>query len=127
MIQIVAAVVLALHGLIHLIGFVTPWRIAALQGFTYRTTALNGALEIGDPGVRLIGLVWLGLAIGFVAAGYGIWRGEPWALALTVILAIVSLVVCILGLPEAFAGIAINIVILGAVAYAAILRPRRSA
>ena len=127
MIQIVAAVVLALHGLIHLIGFVTPWRIAALQGFTYRTTALNGALEIGDPGVRLIGLVWLGLAIGFVAAGYGIWRGEPWALALTVILAIVSLAVCILGLPEAFAGIAINIVILGAVAYAAILRPRRSA
>lgn len=123
MIQTVAAVLLALHGIIHLIGFVTPWRIATLQGFTYRTTALNGALEIGDSGARLIGLVWLALAIGFVAAGYGVWRGEPWALALTGVLAVVSLVVCVLGLPEAFAGIAINVVILGAVGYVAFIRP----
>ena len=123
----IAASLLAGHGLIHLIGFVTPWRIAAIEGFTYRTTALNGALEIGDSGVRLVGLVWLGLAVGFAAAGYGIWRGEPWALALTGVLAIVSLVVCVLGLPEAIAGVAINMAILGAVAYGAILRPRRSA
>ena len=57
MIQTVAAALLALHGIIHLIGFVTPWRIATLQGFTYRTTALNGTLEVGDSGARLIGLV----------------------------------------------------------------------
>ncbi len=31
MIQTVAAVLLAIHGIIHLIGFVTPWRIATLQ------------------------------------------------------------------------------------------------
>jgi len=123
MTQIVAAVLLALHGVIHLIGFVTPWRIATLQGFTYQTTVLNGALEVGGSGARLIGLVWLALAIGFVAAGYGVWRGEPWALALTGILAAVSLVVCILGLPEAFAGIAINVIVLGVVAYIAFLRP----
>ncbi len=123
MIQTIAAVLLALHGSIHLIGFVTPWRIAALEGFTYKTTALNGALEVGDSGARLIGLVWLALAIGFVAAGYGVWRGEPWALALTGVLAAVSLVVCVLGLPEAFAGIAINVVILVGVAYVAFIRP----
>ena len=123
MIQTIAAVLLALHGIIHLIGFVTPWRIATLQGFTYKTTALNGALEVGDSGARLIGLVWLALAIGFVAAGYGVWRGEPWALALTGVLAAVSLVVCVLGLPEAFAGIAINVVILVGVAYVAFIRP----
>jgi hypothetical protein len=123
MIQTVAAVLLALHGVIHLIGFVTPWRIATLQGFTYRTTALNGALEIGDSGARLIGLVWLALAIGFVAADYGVWRGESWALGLTGVLAGVSLVLCVLGLPEAFAGIAINVIVLGVVAYVAFLRP----
>jgi len=123
MIQTLAAVLLALHGLVHLIGFVTPWRIATLEGFTYRTTALNGALEIGDTGARLIGLVWLGVAIGFVTAGYGVSRGKPWALAATGVLAIVSLVLCVLGLPEAFAGVAINVVILGAVAYIAFLRP----
>lgn len=80
-------------------------------------------MEIGDSGARLIGLVWLALTVGFVIAGYGVWRGEPWALGLTGVLAIASLVVCVLGLPEAVAGIAINVVILGAVAYVALLRP----
>ena len=56
MIQTIVAVLLALHGVIHLIGFVTPWRIATLEGFAYRTTVFNGALDIGDIGVRVIGL-----------------------------------------------------------------------
>ncbi len=122
MIRIVAAGLLAIHGLIHLIGFVTPWRIATLEGFPYRTTALNSTLEIGEFGGRFVGLVWLALAIGFVVAGYGVWRRQPWALALTGILAVVSLLVCVLGLPDAAPGIAINVVIVGGVAYAAFLR-----
>src|SRR5450759_745041 len=36
MIRRIAAVLLALHGVIHLIGFVVPWRIATLEGFVYR-------------------------------------------------------------------------------------------
>jgi hypothetical protein len=43
MIRILSAVVLALHGVIHVIGFMSPWRIATLEGFAYRTTVLNGA------------------------------------------------------------------------------------
>ncbi len=115
------------HGFIHLIGFVTPWRIAVLEGFSYRTSVLGGAHDVGDFGVRLIGLVWLGLAVGFATAAHGVWRGEPWARSLAGVLAIVSLVVCTLGLPETFAGIAINVGILGAVVYVGILRPRRPA
>ena len=61
--------------------------------------------------------MWLGLTIGFLAAGYGVWRHEPWAVGLTGVLAIVSLTVCLLGLPEAAAGVAINVVILAAVGY----------
>ncbi len=118
----VAAILLALHGVIHLIGFVTPWQIASLEGFAYRTTLLNGALDVGDAGVRVVGLVWLGLTVGFLAAGYGVWRGERWALGLTVVLAVVSLVVCLLGLPETFAGVAINVVILALVAYVMFVR-----
>ena len=122
MIQTIAAVLLALHGVIHLIGFVVPWRIAALEGFAYRTTAFNGAWEVGDAGVRLIGLVWLGLAIGFVVAGYGIWRRGPWAVGLTGVLAILSLIVCVVGLPETVAGLVINGVILTVVGYIAFLK-----
>jgi hypothetical protein len=124
MIRRIAAILLALHGVIHLIGFVTPWRIATLEGFAYRTTVFNGALDVGDAGARVIGLVWLGLTFGFVAAGYGIWRRTRWAVGLTVVLAVVSLVVCLLGIPEAGAGVAIDVVILAAVAYLVFVRDR---
>jgi hypothetical protein len=124
MIRRIAAVLLALHGVIHLIGFVTPWRIATLEGFAYRTTVLSGALDVGDVGARIIGLVWLGLTFGFLAAAYGIWRRTRWAVGLTGVLAIVSLVVCLLGLPEAGTGIPIDGVILAAVAYLVFVRDR---
>jgi hypothetical protein len=119
MIRTIAAVLLALHGVIHLIGFVVPWRIATLEGFGYRTSVVNGALDVGDVGVRVIGLVWLGLTVGFLAAGYGVWRGKPWAVGLAGVLAIVSLIVCVVGLPETAAGVAIDVAILAAVGYLA--------
>ena len=67
LIQTVAAVLLALRGVIHLIGFVVLWRIATIQGYPLRTTAL----ELGDLSGRFVGLVRLVLAMGFVAAGSG--------------------------------------------------------
>ena len=115
----IAAVVLALHGVIHLIGFVSPWRIASLEGFAYRTTVLGGAQDVGDVGVRLIGLVWLGLTFGFLAAGYAVWRRKLWAVGLTGVLAVVSLIVCVAGLPETAAGVAVDVVLLAAVSYVA--------
>ncbi len=121
-----AAVVVALHGVIHLIGFVVPWRLATIEGFSVTTRALNGSLPVGDTGARLIGLVWLALAVGFVVAALAIRRGRPWALPTTAGMAAVSLVVCVLGLPEAAAGIAIDLAILGAAAYLAFLRPAGS-
>ncbi len=119
-----AAILLALHGIVHFIGFVTPWRLATLEGFTYRTTVLNGAWDIGDAGIQAVGLVWLGVTFGFLVAGYGVWRGERWAVGLTGALAIVSLIVCVLGLPEAVAGVVIDGVILAAVAYLRFVRDR---
>lgn len=120
MIQLLVALGLAAHGLIHLIGFVVPWRLATLPDYPYRTTVLNGTLQVGDAGVRLLGLGWLGLAVGFVVAAVGVAQGTPWALPLVAALALVSLGFCILGLPEAAAGIVVNVVILGAVALIAL-------
>ena len=117
------AAVVAMHGLIHLIGFVVPWGIAHVGGFSYRTSALIGAIALGDAGARAVGIIWLACAIGFVIAAVGIWRGDAWALPLTAALAVLSIVVCVLGLPEAIAGIVVNAVILGAVTVAAFAYP----
>jgi hypothetical protein len=120
LVQVAFSVVLALHGLIHLIGFLVPWRLATVDGFPYRSTVLNGSMEMGDVGVRALGVVWLLLAVGFVVAAFGVWRGESWALLLTAGLSVISLAVCIVGLPEASAGIAVNFVILGVSGYLAV-------
>jgi hypothetical protein len=119
MLQALAAGALALHGVIHLIGFVVPWRLAQVEGFPYRASALNGAVQLGDAGARLVGVAWLGLAVGFLVAGFATWRGAPWAGAVTGGLAIASIAVCALGLPEATTGIVVNVTILGVLALAA--------
>jgi hypothetical protein len=114
--RLLAAALLAAHGFIHVIGFVVPWRIAQVEGFAYRTTALGGSVELGATGVQVAGLAWLAIAVGFIVAAVGAWRGSAWALGLTVALAIASLAVCVLGLPETAAGIAVDVGILAAVA-----------
>ena len=72
-----------------------------------------------EIGVRVVGAIWLACAIGFIVASVGIVRRTTWALPLTAILAIVSLVVCVVGLPETAMGIAVNVVILGGAAWVA--------
>lgn len=116
------AAVLAAHGLIHLIGFVVPWGIATIDGFAYRTTVLGGTVAIGDAGARLVGVAWLVLAAGFVVAAVATGRRTQWAAGLAGVLAVASIVVCALGLPETVAGIAVNIGILALLAWAALGR-----
>jgi hypothetical protein len=112
-----AAGVVAAHGLIHLIGFVVPLGIARVDGFVDRTTALNGLVELGEAGSLVLGVTWLLLAVGFVVAGVGLWRGRAWASSLTAGLAIASIGVCVLGLPETAAGIVVNGAILAGVVH----------
>jgi hypothetical protein len=122
MVRTLAAALLAVHGLIHLLGFVVPWGIAQVEGFPYSTSALGGALALGEPGARLVGLVWLALAVGFVIAGVATWRRAAWAVPLTAVLAVGSIAVCVLGLPEAVFGIVVNVAILAALGWVAVAR-----
>ncbi len=40
--SVTAAVILILHGLIHLMGTVTYMKLGTVQGLTYKTTLLGG-------------------------------------------------------------------------------------
>jgi hypothetical protein len=126
MITALAAAALALHGLIHLIGFVVPWGLAQVGGFPYRTTAFAGAIALGDAGARAVGVAWLVLAIGFVVAAVALWRRKPWAVPLAVVLVIGSVFVCAAGLPEAGIGILVDAAIL-AIVVASVVVARRGA
>jgi hypothetical protein len=103
---------LFVHGIAHLVGFVVPWRILEAEEMPYSTTLLAGRLEVGDRGIRLVGLVWLGLTLAFfVAAGF-VWVQRPGWPDLVMFLAVVSLVMSMVGWPAARLGIPINIVLL---------------
>ncbi len=110
--RIVVGTYLIFHGLCHLVGFVVPWKIISTKEEPYKTTLLFGAIEIGDMGIRVVGLLWLVAALAFMLDGVGafiaspMWRPLAWGLALF------SLVLCVLGLPGAKLGILANALVL---------------
>ena len=118
-----AAIVLVLHGLVPALGFVALWRVAELEGIAYRTTVLDGRLEIGDTGARILGLAWLALVPAFVVAAYGVATGRRWALPVVGLVAAASLVVSILGLPDSRPGLMIDVAILAVAGYLTLIVP----
>ena len=107
----VFAVLLLIHGFAHLVGFVVPWKLGKLEEMPYKTTLLGGRWDVGDAGIRGMGVLWLlvGLAL-FVLGG---------TLALTGLLerdhllafSFASTVLCILGWPDSKLGLVANAVI----------------
>jgi small-conductance mechanosensitive channel len=108
----IAATLLALHGLVHLIGFLVPWRIAEVESVAYRTTTFGGAIELGDVGARLVGVAWLALILVCIVAAYAVWNGRARAWSITVVAASVSLALCLVGMPDTIYGIMVNLVVL---------------
>jgi hypothetical protein len=72
MIRRIAAVVLALHGAAHTVGFVATFQLGDYAGKAVDTTLLWGRLDIGLPATQA-GIGWLLLAA-FVACAVMIWR-----------------------------------------------------
>lgn len=121
MLRVLAGAALVLHGLIHLIGFVVPLRLADVEGFPYRTEILGG-VDIGTAGTAALGIGWLLVAAAFVVAGAGVLARQGWAVAVTVIAAAASLLLCLAWLPATAAGALIDVAILAVVGVRAVAR-----
>jgi hypothetical protein len=107
----VLAVLLLGHGFAHLVGFVVPWRLAKLEEMPYKTTLLGGRWDVGDAGIRGMGILWLlvggaFLVLGGTAALTGVLPG-PALLGV----AAASTVLCVLGWPDSKLGLPVNVVI----------------
>lgn len=110
--SIIFGLFLAAHGAAHTLAFFVQWRLSRPQGIVYTTTLLGGRLDVGDVGIRLDGILWLVAALGFVITGLRLaWRRRLEPLPLTTV-TIFSLVLCVLGLPQAWVGVVIDVAIL---------------
>ena len=109
---IVFSVIAGLHGLIHLLGFVAYWPLATVPQLSYKTTLLEGRLNVGETGMRIYSLLWLAAALGFVIAAVGLALGKSFWAPLMLGAVLLSLVICILDWRAAMWGAIIDIVFL---------------
>ena len=109
----IGAAVLALHGLVHLVGVVDLWRLAEPEG-GFRTTFLDGRWEPAEPVLYLAGALWLVAGAAFVAAAYALVRRRSWLVPWTAAAATASLVLSLAAWPEAQIGVLVNLALLAA-------------
>ena len=104
--RVLLGVTLLVHGVAHLVGFVVPWRIVTSSEVPYRTTLLGA--EVGQGGVRALGLAWLLVSILFIVLGASVLRHGAWHYEAILTLVGVSVALCLLGLPESRPGLLAN-------------------
>jgi hypothetical protein len=114
--RIALAVLLALHGIAHMVGFIGSWHLNPAAGIPYKTTLLAGHVDVGDVGIRSMGILWLLAAIAFLVAAAGTALGTQWWVKTVAVVATVSLALTVLQWPEARIGLFVNLAILGALA-----------
>lgn len=110
---IALAVVLFVHGVAHLVGFASGWNL--LAGVPFKTTLLDGAVDVGAVGIRIAGVMWLALALAFIVGAAAVVYRAYWWPAYVALVATLSLLMCFVAWPDAQAGAALDAALIVAV------------
>lgn len=108
--RLLAALFLLFHGIAHLVGFRAAFWATAPQA--------AGLVGLGPAGTRAFGIVWLLLAVAFMAAAALLLVKAPAWSSVTLTVTVVSAIMCVLYLPEARIGLVLNVLLLLAVLWA---------
>ncbi|WP_407356389.1 hypothetical protein [Methanolobus sp. WCC5] len=106
----IAAMIILLHGLIHLVGVITFWKIGLHEH--YSTKVLGGALDIGYRGVYVLGFAWLVATVVYSIVAYGMFSNQDWWQTGLLAAATYSLFLTVLAWKDAIFGSLINLAIL---------------
>jgi hypothetical protein len=110
----VTAALLLLHGLLHLLGFAKPWRLAAVTQLSGRAI-----VPLSESAFRAVGVLWLIAAVMLVSAALlRLLDRESWWMAAAPAL-VLSQALVILQWGDAWAGTAANVLLALAVAMGA--------
>lgn|GEM_PF-1135519 len=101
---------LAAYGIAHLPGFLVPWRWLTSPELPFKTTLLWGWVEVGEAGIRAIGIGWLLTGFAVMATAVGLARQAPWAATAALPVVLISGLLCFIELPHARIGLALNVV-----------------
>lgn len=110
MIRTAFAVIIFIHALIHLMGFVKEWGIARVPGLTGKTM-----VPLSPQAARAAGILWLAACILLTLAGIGFMLKQEWWLMIGVMGTIISQALLILYWRDAWAGTIANLMIAGGI------------
>ena len=111
-IKLIFVFFIIVHGFAHLVGFVVPWKIASLQEMPFKTTLFYDKLNLGNKGIKIVGILWLLSALGFFFAAIFILMDNPIGLLIVSVSICFSIFLCISGLPDSKIGVFANFFIL---------------
>ena len=94
-------------------------RIMESEDMPYGTTVLAGALDLGDAGIKAVGVLWLLGGLGFAVASWGLGTAQPWGPWFVLVMTLASLVLSVVGWPDSRIGLVINLVLLATIFVAA--------
>jgi hypothetical protein len=115
--KIAIVALLAVHGLIHAMGFAGTWGLAEMQGSSKVPTNLITA-QPGDTIVRVLGVVWLVALLAFLgAAALLVADSSAWRLV-AIGAAAVSMIMVALWWRDAPMGAVANALVIAAVVFA---------
>ncbi len=100
------------HGFAHIVGFLVSWQLIKDKDSPYKTTVLGGKLDLGDTGIRIMGLFWLLTGAAFFLMTYGVIAQTAWWNSATFYIAYFSLFMSIVAMPDTKYGIMANILLL---------------
>jgi hypothetical protein len=114
----VVVILLALHGLIHLMGFVKEWKLAEIPALTGRTL-----VPLSAPVSRVLGAGWLVAAVALLAAAGALALGRDAWLGLALAGVALSQLLIVAWWHDARFGTIANVLLLGAVVIQLLSRP----
>ncbi len=110
--KVAFALFLILHGVIHVIGFVTSTLRIEVPEISGEPSFLLTGLDPSHWLLRVLGVLWLTAAIGFTAAGVGVWTDASWTLVWIIWSLVLSSILCLLWVKEAPFGLVANAIVL---------------
>jgi hypothetical protein len=113
--RLAIALLVFVHAIAHALQFADAFRLIPSGGIPHKTTLLDGRLDVGNDGIRLMGMLWFTLAIAFTVGAAGMALGTTWWVNLAGVGAMISLVMTLLEGPRAQIGLWLNVVILTAI------------
>ena len=111
------ALLMVLHGITHLAGFAGSFRLSEAANIPYKTTVLGGRVDLGNGGIRVMGILWLVLAFVFVVVAAGTALDTTWWVRVAAVVATLSLAMTLLEMPQARIGLFVNLAILAALLF----------